>query len=544
MLALAAAALLLPASAAPASREDQAALTAYAQARVAGRFGAGDEAAKGYAAALAVSPDNETLAARAFIQALESGNRPLALSAARTLDRMGAVNSDARLLFVAEALRSRDWKRATLRIREIEQDEVFSFLVPVLRAWVAVGSGKGDPVAILDAGSANPLVTSYAQEHRPLLLLAAGRREEGAAALQKLAGGTGMRDQRLRIAGAALLARKNDPKRAAELLTGDEPALAAARLLLANKRPIPGGISTAPAGVAELLVRIAGDLHRQNASSLGLRFARLATFLAPENSETWLVTSDLLVAAGHNEAALAALGGITADDPFGGTASSTRIRLLVATDRKAAALTEAEAAAKAGAAVDWSRLGDLYGSLERQSDAAAAYARALTLVKEGDPTTWALHLLRGSALDRAGRWPEAKAALEAAFKLAPENAIVLNYLGYAQLERRENIEEAMRLIAEASRLQPDSAEITDSLGWAHYLRGNVPKAIELLERAAAGEPADPDINEHLGDAYYKAGRRYEARYAWRAALIYADEKDAGRLRAKIEAGLTPQLASP
>ena len=103
----------------------------------------------------------------------------------------------------------------------------------------------------------------------------------------------------------------------------------------------------------------------------------------------------------------------------------------------------------------------------------------------------------------------------------------------------------MRLVAEASRLQPDSAEITDSLGWAHYVRGDYPKAIELLERAARGEPSDAAINEHLGDAYYSAGRRYEARYAWQAALVYAEDDDASkRIRSKLDLGLRPELAAP
>ena len=110
--------------------------------------------------------------------------------------------------------------------------------------------------------------------------------------------------------------------------------------------------------------------------------------------------------------------------------------------------------------------------------------------------------------------------------------------------RRENLAEAEKLIQEASRLQPDDAAITDSLGWTHYIRGNLPRAIELLELAVAGQPADPAINEHLGDAYYSAGRRYEARYAWEAALLEAEEDAATRLRAKIEQGLTPELASP
>ena len=121
---------------------------------------------------------------------------------------------------------------------------------------------------------------------------------------------------------------------------------------------------------------------------------------------------------------------------------------------------------------------------------------------------------------------------------------MLNYLGYAQLERRENVAEATRLIAEASKLQPEDPAITDSLGWAHYVGGDLARAIPLLERAVEGEPADAAINEHLGDAYYAAGRRFEARYAWSAALTYAEGEAAARLRAKLQAGLTPELAAP
>jgi Flp pilus assembly protein TadD len=120
---------------------------------------------------------------------------------------------------------------------------------------------------------------------------------------------------------------------------------------------------------------------------------------------------------------------------------------------------------------------------------------------------------------------------------------VLNYLGYAQLERRENLVEAERLVREAHRLAPDNAAITDSLGWALFLKGSLGEAIPLLEQAAQGEPADVEINEHLGDAYYAAGRRVDARYAWAAALVYAESEDATRLRAKIDRGLTHELAA-
>ena len=103
--------------------------------------------------------------------------------------------------------------------------------------------------------------------------------------------------------------------------------------------------------------------------------------------------------------------------------------------------------------------------------------------------------------------------------------------------------EAERLVREAHRLAPDNAAITDSLGWALFLKGELVEALTLLEQAAEGEPADVEINEHLGDAYYTAGRRVEARFAWAAARVYAEGDDATRLAAKIDRGLTPQLAA-
>ncbi|MFC7498026.1 tetratricopeptide repeat protein [Enterovirga sp. GCM10030262] len=542
---LLAGALILPLSAAEASREDHALLSAYVQARAADTIGAADRASQGYAAVLALAPQNEILAARALGQAVEAGDPALAVRSARILEKAGLLAPDIRLLLLTEALRTRDWKAATLHIDAIEKDEIFAFMAPVLRAWLAFETGDGDPIAILDAAADDPIAGAYVAEHRPLILLAQGNRKEGVAGLVAMAEGGGGRASRLRIAGAAWLADNNDRKAAAILLQGDEAPLVAARALLEKREPIPGAIDGASAGIAEFLVRVAIDLHRQNVSSLALTYARLATFLAPENSETWLVTSEIFAAREQEAAALEVLAHIPPGDPFAAIVSESRIRLLVATGQAEKALADARAAVASGppAAAEWTRLGDLYGGLKRLDEAAAAYAEALALAR-GQENEWALWLLRGGVLEQAGDWAEAKAALEAAYRLAPQQPIVLNYLGYAQLERRENIEEAMRLIAEASRLQPDSAEITDSLGWAHYLRGNLPQAIQLLEKAVVGQPADPAINEHLGDAYYSAGRRYEARYAWEAALIYAEDEDAARLRAKLETGLTPKLASP
>jgi tetratricopeptide (TPR) repeat protein len=318
--------------------------------------------------------------------------------------------------------------------------------------------------------------------------------------------------------------------------------------LLASGKPLPGTVESAQAGIAELLVRLAVDLNNQKVEDLALSHARLATFLAPANSEPWLLTAELLAAKDRHREALAALRNVQAADPFAESAEDGRIRLLVAAGDRQAALAEAESATRApGAnAADWARLGDVLNEMERFGEAAGAYDRAIKASAGTDnrQSEWTLWLLKGGALEQADRWPEAKGALEKAHALAPDQPLVLNYLGYAQLERGENVEQATALIAQASKLSPDSAEITDSLGWANFLRGNVRAAIPLLEKAVEGRPDDTEINEHLGDAYYAAGRHYEARYAWQAAILGAAAGDVTRLRTKIESGPTPKLASP
>ena len=121
MSAAAAAALLLG-TAAEASVDDRRLLEAYARARAADSIGASAAAAEGYAAALALSPDNEVLAGRAVAQAIAAGNWPVALTASRILEKKNALGPEARLLLLSEAVRTRDWKRARAYVQTIAGD--------------------------------------------------------------------------------------------------------------------------------------------------------------------------------------------------------------------------------------------------------------------------------------------------------------------------------------------------------------------------------------------------------------------------------------
>jgi tetratricopeptide (TPR) repeat protein len=520
-------------------------LTNYVQARAAASAGAYRQASQGYAAALAANPGNEVIAAQALTHSVTAGDWPLALRAARLLESRNALRPDARFLLVADAFRRRDWRAAGQQLDAVEREQLFSFAVPAMRAWLAYGSGRGDPLAMLPDNDAASAASAYAAEQRPLLLIAM-RRTEGVQQLLAAPDQSAPRTVRLRLAGAATLAGRGDRAAALSLLQGDETPIVAARNLLDARRPLRGGM-TAAAGLGEVLTRLSLDMNNQELTAVAASFARLAAWASPEDGQAWLIAAELYGQQERRDAAIDLLSNVPADDPYAASARDQRIRLLVQSDQDTRALAEAEAAAGASTAgvADYVRLGDVLMDQNRPVDAARAYGRAQDVHHAGDSDfpEWALWLFRGSAFDRARDWPQARGALEQAYRLAPEQPLVLNYLGYAQLERRENLVEAERLVREAHRLAPDNAAITDSLGWALFLKGSLGEAIPLLEQAAQGEPADVEINEHLGDAYYAAGRRVDARYAWAAALVYAESEDATRLRAKIDRGLTHELAA-
>ena len=61
--------------------------------------------------------------------------------------------------------------------------------------------------------------------------------------------------------------------------------------------------------------------------------------------------------------------------------------------------------------------------------------------------------------------------------------IPLNALGYTLADQTDRYEEARHLIEKAYELRPDEASIIDSMGWIAYRRGRLQEAEEFLRRA-------------------------------------------------------------
>ncbi|MCF7980619.1 MAG: tetratricopeptide repeat protein [Pseudomonadales bacterium] len=99
----------------------------------------------------------------------------------------------------------------------------------------------------------------------------------------------------------------------------------------------------------------------------------------------------------------------------------------------------------------------------------------------------------------------------------PDNANVLNALGYALADRTDRYHEALELISRANELKPNDPAITDSLGWAFFRLGNYQESIKLLEKALAEFP-DHEVAAHLGEVLWITGQHERAKQIWSEAL--------------------------
>ena len=508
-----------------------------------GRFADADnrpaDAARYYDAALKVAPGDATLQRRAFDTALAAGDERLSTALARDLNAGGAGDAATALVALADAVRRHDWAAADA-VKGLPDTGYAAVVAPITGAWIKLGRGDvGGALALVDPVKFGGIARSYVTEHRAMILVAAKRYAASDPLFAAMLGDEAKNVDRLRIAAAASLAAQHKATEAAALLAaGDpDPALAAAAKRIAAGE-VPATATEPRDGVALLALRLAGDLAREKPVPLAIAFARVATFLAPNVADTWLIAGDVLLRSGRAAAALGAFDRVPPHDPLAPLALVHRGAALsdLGRDDEARALFEA---ATRGAAVrpdDWQRLGDLERKLGHHAAAAVDYGRAIDLA--GKDAGWPLFFIRGAAYEQAGDWTRGEADLRTALRLAPNEPTVLNYLGYALLDRGQKLPEATALIATAAKLRPDDGFIADSLGWAWYRTGQIDKAVPVLEGAARQEPGDATINDHLGDAYWRAGRHLEARFQWRtAADLSPDPAEAALLAKKLDFGL-------
>ena len=521
---------------------------AYVEARAAAMNGDHARSAELLATIARAAPGESDIARKALGEALGAGRIDLALKLARS-NPPSKLASDARLLLVADELRRRRTDHAVAWLRVTGDNGDLSFLEPLVTAWTTAERGDLDgALAIIDQIPVNSLLGPLRAEQRAYILLKFRRTADAEPFARRAIGATGAREGRIRVALADGFLAAGDRARAMAMVEGPNSAAATVRTRVAAGRGANQQVDTLAEALSETLTAFGGDLARLQRGAVPVGLVQVARFANPANSSATALLAMLLNAQDRSDEALALLRSVPGDDPLIAQVRDIQVKIL--TDNKrftdAYAVAAAAAAAPGASPGDFSRLGDVYSAMDRHGQAAEAYGRAVAAERARGPNSelWTLLLLHASALEEANRWPEAKRALEEGLTIAPEQPLLLNFLGYAKLERQEDIDGAEAMIRKASELAPDDASITDSLGWAEYKRGKLEDAIATLRRAAEKDPAQAEIHEHLGDALYKSGRRFEARFAWSAALLTAEAEIAARVTAKLANGMSEANAAP
>lgn len=116
-------------------------------------------------------------------------------------------------------------------------------------------------------------------------------------------------------------------------------------------------------------------------------------------------------------------------------------------------------------------------------------------------------------------------SLKKLIQVKPDNAHAYNALGYTLADRTTRFDEAKKYIEQAIKLAPNDAFILDSLGWLQYRMKDHAQAISTLRRALSVR-ADPEIAAHLGEVLWESGDQQEAKKVWNSALKDNPEHEA------------------
>jgi len=202
------------------------------------------------------------------------------------------------------------------------------------------------------------------------------------------------------------------------------------------------------------------------------------------------------------------------------------------------------------------RMLDEYAAKERSEALDVEFAKA-ALLEDTGKSTEAIALLKlalerypdhpgvryqiALIQDKAGLTRESVKNFESLLKQRPEDASLLNALGYSLADRNQKLPRAEQLIRKALAASPDNPAFLDSLGWVRFKRGDIPGALPHLERAYRIFP-DPEIASHWGELLWVSGKQSEARALWARSL--ARSPDSKPLRATIERLTGTKLDEP
>ena len=468
------------------------------------------------------------------------------------LDLLGVQTQLSNMVKIAIQLRNRDFDNAKQQI-ENEQG-INPLLDKIVTGWAFADQGNfEDAETIFDEIGKGSSLAQFSQMQKASMLAAYGRYESALNTIGNLEKNSNRISIDARALKVQLLLKLDNKEEATEYFSkifGDGVNSDAANLRMQvedhpNAYSIEESLSL-EAGIAYAFYAIADILKDDADPNTALLYVRLAQYLNENSQKAILLAADLLEQMGQYDLAVAEYAKISPSSSYFLSSELGRVGALRDGGKTEAALEVLYYLSRefSDIGIVHNSLGDFLRREERYSEAKIAYDRAVDIYRENNNVSWVVLYARGITHERLQEWDKAESDFRNALTINPDQANVLNYLGYSLIDRGEKLDEAMTMIEKAVSLQPESGYIVDSLAWGLFKLGQYETAIPHMEKAAELMPVDPIVTDHLGDLYWAVGRQLEAKFQWRRALSFDPElKDATRIREKLRIGLDRVLVN-
>ena len=492
--------------------------------------------------ALKSDAGNPLLIERVFLLELSEGNIGAAEEFATRVLGFNSQQRMARIVLGLRDFRNRHYADARRNFAVAAYTPVGELTSHLLTAWAWAGEGELNPaLAALDKLDSNESFANFKAFHAALIADYLGNAIRAEASYKK-AYEQAATSLRVVQAYGNFLARNGRPAEAVKIydafLDGDSnPLVAQAR---SNAVKPQAFIASPGAGAAEAMFSLATSMTDEQSIDVGLLYAQLAQSFSADGPVVLTLIGDIYEDMKLPQKAIDAYAKVPEASPLRTNAEMEIAINQQRLDRKPEALATlngliARDPKNYDAIVT---LGNLHRNNEDYAAAASAYDRAIALIDTPEQGHWRVHYYSGISYERQKKWDIAEKQFRKALEISPDEAMVLNYLGYSLVEKKLNLQEAMTMIRKAVELKPNDGYIIDSLGWAYYQLGDFEQAVTNIERAVELLPADPIIGEHLGDAYWRVGRRLEARFQWQHAKDNKPEPaDLKRIEDKLTNGM-------
>jgi len=524
----------------------------YLAARHAGTERDAQAAASYYRAALRHDPKNGELLERAFLSFLADGEIDEAVRLAERIVQIDKGHRVARLVLGVRAIKQKQYPAARQHLAQSVHGPIADLTATILSAWALYGSNESrTAVETIDRLAGPEWYAIFKDLHAGLILDLANSRKEAGKRLERAHALDQNHIRAVEAYGswASRNAGKDDALKifaAFDKVLPRHPLIVEAMEEIRDGEKLPPLVANAPSGAAELLYGLGATLGRQGGEDLALIYLQLAIYLDPKQPLALLSLADLYENLKKPALAIRYYQKVPEDSALRRNSDIQMALNLDSLERTDEAKKRLDKliAEHPGDLEPVRALGDILRGRKQFADCAAVYGKGIAGLAKPEKQNWILFYYRGICYERAKQWAAAEADLKRALELYPEQAHVLNYLGYSWIDQGVNLDEGMRMIRRAVDQRPDDGYIVDSLGWAFFRIGNYDEAVKNLERAVELKPEDPTINDHLGDAYWKVGRFLEASFQWSHARdLKPDEDDLKRIEAKLKSGLLDENAA-